>query len=289
MADGGRWFRVNTTWSQSEWLAVLPPASRLAWVELIGYVKAHGYDGKVRSVTPAVFGRMVGIESTDVSTLLTAAIEDGALEHTDGNWIITGWREHQGDPSAKTRMRRYRGSVTEVTRNDRSVTPTETETETEKKNPSGSKKKKALPEDWQPNEKHIAMAAQLGLDAAFEAEKMRDWAASQAVRRVDWDAAFRNWLRNAKPHGTSKAAAGAGSNGAPSVEPIKALLRLGGDALWFAQHRPSALQDIAEADPEGWQRYGHILQSLRYGDLNKLRDNSFDFNAALKAEVIRVG
>jgi hypothetical protein len=30
----------------------------------------------------------------------------------------------------------------------------------------------------------------------FEAEKMRDWARSKAVKGADWDARFNNWLRN---------------------------------------------------------------------------------------------
>jgi hypothetical protein len=142
---GGRWFRVNTTWSQSEWLAVLAPAARLAWIEVLSHVKAHGFDGRVRAVAPAVFGRMVGIDAADVRALLDAAQADGALEVDDGHWVITGWLEHQGDPTAKYRMQRYRDrNVTPVTRNDRNVTPTETETETEteeKKKPTVSKKK----------------------------------------------------------------------------------------------------------------------------------------------------
>jgi hypothetical protein len=132
---GGRWFRVNTTWSQSEWLAVLVPAARLAWIEVLSHVKAHGFDGRVRAVAPAVFGRMVGIDAADVRTLLDAAQADGALEVDDGHWIITGWPEHQGDPTGKDRVRRFRDRMkrndTDVTRYDRYVTHTETETETE--------------------------------------------------------------------------------------------------------------------------------------------------------------
>lgn len=98
MGGEGRWFRVNTTWSQSEWLAVLPPAQRLAWIELLGHVKAHGFDGRVRSVSPAVFGRMVGIDAADIEGLIEAAATDGALEITEGAWVITGWRKKQGPP-----------------------------------------------------------------------------------------------------------------------------------------------------------------------------------------------
>lgn len=137
MSASGRWFRVNTTWSQSEWLAALEPASRLAWIEMLGYVKAHGFDGKVRSVAPLVFGRMFGIPLAAVKALLSAAVADGALAVDDGHWVITGWSAHQGDPTGAQRVRRYRErrekeeGVTPVTRYDRVVTATETETETE--------------------------------------------------------------------------------------------------------------------------------------------------------------
>ena len=217
MSAAGRWFRVNTTWSQSEWLAVLPPASRLAWIELLSHVKAHGYDGRVRAVAAAVFGRMVGIDAADVQALLDAAQADGALLLEGGEWVITGWMEHQGDPTAKTRMRRYREKqdVTDVTRNNRSVTPTETETKTEEPplvppdggNGAGEDKpaepkeekraqKRKLPHDWQPNAKHIQDAAERNVDLQLALAEFYDWIKSDAIRKADWDATFRNWLRH---------------------------------------------------------------------------------------------
>jgi hypothetical protein len=139
MASGGRWFRVNTTWSQSEWLADLAPAGRLAWIELLGYVKAHGYNGRVRHVTRNIFSRRFSIPKEDVSAMLDAAQGDGALLLVDGDWVITGWVEHQGDPTAVERVRRSRERQKEpenVTRNRRNVTvltATETETETDRR------------------------------------------------------------------------------------------------------------------------------------------------------------
>jgi DNA segregation ATPase FtsK/SpoIIIE-like protein len=201
---GGRWFRVNTTWSQSEWLAVLEPAARLAWIEVLSHVKAHGFDGRVRAVTPVVFGRMVGIEAADVRTLLGAAQADGAMVMDDGHWVITGWMEHQGDPTAKYRMQRYRDrNVTPVTRNDRNVTPTETETETETETTDKqreSRRARRVPEKWHRNgvtAKAEAEAAARGIDVDLEEAKMRDHEFDKP--RSDWDAAWRNWLRNSRP------------------------------------------------------------------------------------------
>jgi len=141
MTASGRWFRLNTTWSQSEWLAELTPAARLAWVELLGYVKAHGYAGRARTVSPAVLGRMIAIEPDDIRAMLAAAAADDALQVDDGEWVVTGWRDHQGDATAAERVRKYRektppDGVTDVTRNARNVTdvtPTETERKTDNK------------------------------------------------------------------------------------------------------------------------------------------------------------
>ena len=138
-----RWIRLDTTWSQSEWLAELEPEHRLVWIELLCYAKAHGTDGNVK-VSNVALQRVTGVTRYAVDKLVTAAIEHGALKIVDGMWVITEWKTYQGDPTNKTRQKRYRdnakgltpivtnGGVTGVTRYDSYVTPTETETETKK-------------------------------------------------------------------------------------------------------------------------------------------------------------
>jgi len=135
-----RWIRLDTTWSQSEWLADLEPEQRLVWVELLCYAKAHGTDGRVKASTVAL-RRVTGVTRDGVDKLVTAAIRHGALEVEDGLWVLTGWKTYQGDATSAERSKRYREkgqqltpfvttrSVTPVTRDDTPVTPTETETE----------------------------------------------------------------------------------------------------------------------------------------------------------------
>lgn len=142
MSSASRWIRLDTTWSQSSWVSALEPESRLAWVELLCHVKAHGYAGQVKRLAPAVAARMWGLRVTAVTLLEEAAQADGALIIDDGAWVVTGWGEYQSDSNAKDRMRRYRErqqEVTElstpddVTRNRRNVTesgPTKTKTVT---------------------------------------------------------------------------------------------------------------------------------------------------------------
>ena len=63
----------------------------------------------------------------------------------------------------------------------------------------GPKPKRArqLPDDWAPNEKHRELAANLRVNPAVEQEKFRDYHLAKGMVFRDWDAAFRNWLRNA--------------------------------------------------------------------------------------------
>lgn len=141
-----RWIRLDTTWDQSEWLVELTPAQRLCWVALLCYVKAHGIDGMVKRVSPALFAQryVTGVTRNDVTVFEEAAILGGALAIEDGQWVVTGWKKYQGDPTAPERMKRYRAeksrlsplrNATESDVTHRRVTPTETETKTETKEP----------------------------------------------------------------------------------------------------------------------------------------------------------
>ncbi len=56
-------------------------------------------------------------------------------------------------------------------------------------------KKRALPDDWHPKESVYSEERYALLDIDREAEAFRDWHLARDSRFVDWDAAFRNWLK----------------------------------------------------------------------------------------------
>lgn len=58
-----------------------------------------------------------------------------------------------------------------------------------------------LPDGWKPSPAHSDLATERGVDVVEEAEKFRDWCASNGTSKKDWEATFRNWLRNARPTG----------------------------------------------------------------------------------------
>jgi len=60
----------------------------------------------------------------------------------------------------------------------------------------GSKKKVALPPDWQPKPSHAEVAAKLGRDLTREAEDFRLACEAKGYKYASHDAAFHRWLRN---------------------------------------------------------------------------------------------
>lgn len=63
--------------------------------------------------------------------------------------------------------------------------------------PSDSKRKRRLPDDWQPREEERQSARDKGLDCDAEAEHFRDYHQAKGEPHLDWDACFRTWLKNA--------------------------------------------------------------------------------------------
>jgi hypothetical protein len=60
-----------------------------------------------------------------------------------------------------------------------------------------AKRSTQLPDDWQPNDGHLAFAAENRIDARAEAAQFADHHRARGSSMKDWDAAFRTWLRNA--------------------------------------------------------------------------------------------
>ena len=170
-----RWIRLDVTWSQSEWLENLPPASQLAWVKLLCYVKSSGVAGSVKKPSNAYFARIWGLSKSSVEVMLSAASHDGAVVFDGADIVITGWGVRQMDPQAAVRMKAYRErlkgesppsippTVTAVTRNERNALrvtpatrararPTVTKTETHPHPPSPTPARTHAQEDREDDE-----------------------------------------------------------------------------------------------------------------------------------------
>lgn len=109
MATNDRWFRLNATWAESEWLEALEWADRAVWVEMLAYVKTNGSKGRCKAISANRFAGFRMIPVKHVETLLEAATQSGALIIENGEWIIAKWSDYQnGDGSSADRMRRKR-------------------------------------------------------------------------------------------------------------------------------------------------------------------------------------
>jgi hypothetical protein len=113
MAKQDRWFRLNTTWSESDWLESLAWADRAVWVEILGYVKAQGIKGRCKAISAARFAgfRMIPVEH--VETMIEAATQAGALIIEDGEWIIAKWSDYQEADNSTDRVNRFRSKQKE--------------------------------------------------------------------------------------------------------------------------------------------------------------------------------
>lgn len=116
------WFRVDSDWWMTEWLVCLSAEARLAWILLIGHVKANGERGRAKSLSPQVAARVWMIGEESVRQLLIAAENAGAITKDDGDWVVTKWRDYQTDPTHAERQAEYRERKKTLTTSDSDVT-----------------------------------------------------------------------------------------------------------------------------------------------------------------------
>lgn len=158
MSAPRRWIRLDVGWDRSDWLAELSPGSRLAWVLLLGYVKAFGVAGAAKAMTSRGAARDWNLPEADFLAMIEAAIAHGAVvKPNEETWEITGWDRYQQDGAAE-RQRRHRADrsrlspLRDVTprhgalrsqalRSDETLTLTETDTSTPMSAVRGKKRK----------------------------------------------------------------------------------------------------------------------------------------------------
>lgn len=100
-------------------------------------------------------------------------------------------------------------STTEVVDNasaNANLFPEENKNQPKEKSNGRKKPATARPTDWQPSFKNLELASSLGIDPELELGKFCDYHDAKGNKFADWDAAFRNWLRNASDYRARDAA-----------------------------------------------------------------------------------
>lgn len=292
---GKRWIRLDATWEESSWLFKLDAQTSGCWVRLLCRVKLGGLRGRIKRPATEVVASQWKVGPGVVMALEVAAIANGALAIEDGDWVVLKWAEYQ-EPDATTakRSRKYRESMHRLSPSRRdTVTHAVTgcdpsmslSVKDSGKKETTRKTKYLLPEEWQPSERHQARAMELGVDAVEEAEKMRDWALSGGQKRLDWDAQFRNWLRQAAER---KKVVPIRQAGGITKEDVRILLVAAGDWVYSQEARQHALRDAADKHPETWTKCRRVMWNLNYGALNAVKSNDYQFNQTIDSEIARI-
>lgn len=159
---------------------------------------------------------------------LSRCVQAGLLREVDGFFVIVGWNDEWAKRPLTEAERKQRqraktetspgesGHVTEVSgqesdspechgSEERRVEEIRVEESREHANrPRRKRPSTHIPESWAPTDSEANRAAAdaaraRGVDLRSELEKFRDYAKGRDWRKVDWDATWRNWTRNARP------------------------------------------------------------------------------------------
>lgn len=149
--------------------------------------------------------RMPRVTTSDVANVTVTKCDDEN---------VTQSHRDAGDASEKSREEEKR--VEENTQRAR------------KRAPRARSAATVLPDGWEPDATHVALAARLGIDCAREAERFRDRARAKAATYADWGAAFRNWLNSPYQQPARASPRSGGSN--PSAVAMSELRRLEAEA-----------------------------------------------------------
>ncbi len=196
-----RWWRAYDEAVDDPKLQRLGPKLGWAWFNLMCI------SSKNNGCLPLIGDIAFKLRMTEqqAAAMLTELVSAGLFDRQeDGRFAPHNWNARQFKSDVSThRVKRFRERERNVPTTV-SETPPETETETETEKSRGARKRGArLPEDWNPLMPDTAEAERkLGSSGAIEElAKFRDyWKAQPGQRgtKLDWDATFRNWIRNAK-------------------------------------------------------------------------------------------
>lgn len=207
------WWRAHDEAVDDPKLILLSDKAHRAWFGLMCVASAN--EGilpdikivavKLRLTPPRAAAALAEL----VSAGLFDRREDGRFE--PHNWRGRQYKTDVTDPTNAERQKRYRdrhrngrNTVTDTVTDKRPETEADTEQKSSLRSDSARAKRGArLAEDWRPCEADWGEAlAKLGSRAAGEElSKFKDyWKAQPGQRgvKLDWDATWRNWIRNAK-------------------------------------------------------------------------------------------
>jgi hypothetical protein len=206
------------TWTDDKFVQLSP----LARLLFIGMWNLACDNGHVEDNAVQLKIRLLPLDPCDVAALVDELIVTGQVERHDGFlkviklsehqkidlWWLTlcEWCEqdaHRTFNASDKRAKKGAGTSQVSDKSGNSLSPVSERRGDEVRGDDIPKRTTsratALAQDWQPSEAHALLAAERFVDLAEEADKFRDWCAANGSTKKDWEATFRNWLRNARP------------------------------------------------------------------------------------------
>ena len=207
-------------WSDIDFIE-LSPLARLLWIGMWNFACDNGH---LPDKSKQLKMRILPIDDVNCSDLLAELVEHRRVLRADGWLSIPNFATHQKpnkkywtkcetpgcerpglDPQRETQGAQVGTNLQKVSQ---PFTSSDGDCEGDgdgdgevirgAKAPP-AKRATQIPKDWHPTEKHVALAAERRVNITEEAEKFRDWCISTGATKKDWDATFRNWIRNARP------------------------------------------------------------------------------------------
>lgn len=213
----GAYVALSAYYADDDRIMEVGEAAELLYVRMLAYCartpKTEGF------VTKAQVKSRLGIVATgaedDAETRAERCADSGLLTREGDGYRITSWlkwnlsaeevervrtQDRNRKASPPTSGKSGSGSGNESGKQgvtDTGIPVPYTETDTEAVN-RGAKRATQMPKDWQPKPEHLDIAREYGLDPAFELRAFKDRNEAKGGKYINWDAAFRTWLNQAK-------------------------------------------------------------------------------------------
>lgn len=236
------WFRMYAEWLDDAKVQMLTPEMQRHHVALL----CLRCQQPTEKMTQAQIAFRLRVDETFLQQIKAVFLKAGFI---DENWAVINWNKRQFVSDSSTpRVQRFRERQAlkrDETLQKQPETQNETGPDTEQNRNRSEQRKAArgtrLSPDFKPTDAHRRLATDLGVSIREELQKFRDHWRAKAGReavKVDWDAAFNNWLRKAPqfiPRG-----------GQPRTHPTE----------------PCPVEpDGEKADPEYWRKYAADRQA----------------------------
>ena len=203
MADQGMWFKLWIGADEDPDLGNFSLADFGRWCKFGLYLKKYGNGGIIELKPPCLpLQHKFEVVSFDAVISVIVMFPNCAVTG-ETNVIVTwnNWQKYQGDNS-KERVRRFRERVTAKKRREemrRDERRGDDISEAPKR-----KNKAPFPDNFVISETLALWCEQQHIsDTAPHLEAFRDYHIAKGSRFIDWDAAFRTWIRNASKFGSN--------------------------------------------------------------------------------------